>query len=168
MPTSPPACALVAPAASPTLDAAELAELCTLERPSDALDDACAAFSFTTPVASAVVEALRMPARRTANVDCRNTARDAARDIVKSAGVVEMADGDGVVVVMSSGWHVELRYGNDFSWPERRSEYSGASGSGSVNINTSRHSNNTRITSFFNIEVSYELYHRNTLFQSHL
>lgn len=101
VPISPPACALVAPAASLTLAAAELAELWTLERPSEALDDACAAFSFTTPVASAVVEALRMPARRTANVDCRSTARDAARDIVKSAGGVEMADGDGVDVVMS-------------------------------------------------------------------
>lgn len=77
------------------MDAAELAELETLVRPSDALDEACAAFSFTAPAASDVVEALRMPARRTANVDCRNTARDAARDIVKSAEGVEMADGDG-------------------------------------------------------------------------
>jgi hypothetical protein len=87
----------------------------TLVRPSDALDEACAALSFTAPAASEVVEALRMPARRTANVDCRNTARDAARDIVESVGGVEMARGDGVGVVMSSGWHVELRQCDDFS-----------------------------------------------------
>jgi hypothetical protein len=42
-----------------------------------------------------VVEALRMPARRTAKVDCRSTARDAARDIVGSLEGVEMAGGDG-------------------------------------------------------------------------
>lgn len=66
----------------PALDAAELAELWTLESPSDAFDCAFDAASFTVLVASAVVEALRMPARRTVNVDCRNTARDAARDIL--------------------------------------------------------------------------------------
>jgi hypothetical protein len=111
----PVAFACVASAASPTLDAAELAELETLVSPSDALDDACAALSFTAPAASDVVEALRTPARRTANVDCRSTARDAANDIVKSVTGVEMARGDGVGVVMSSGWHVELRQCYDFS-----------------------------------------------------
>jgi ABC-type transporter Mla subunit MlaD len=80
----PLACSLVATADSLTLAAAELAELVTLERPSDALDDAWAALSFTAPAASDVVDALRRPARRTANVDCRSTARDAARDIVGS------------------------------------------------------------------------------------
>ena len=68
--------------AEPALDAAELAELETLVRPSDAFDCAFDAVSFTVLVASAVVEALRMPARRTANVDCRMTARDAARDML--------------------------------------------------------------------------------------
>jgi hypothetical protein len=122
----PPACALVALAASPTLDAAELAELLTLVRPSDALDEACAALSFTAAVASDVVEALRRPARRTANVDCRNTARDAARDIVRSVEGVEMARGDGVGVVMSSVGHVELRHCVDFSdRPSVRSDHSG-------------------------------------------
>jgi hypothetical protein len=122
----PPACALVALAASPTLDAAELAELLTLVRPSDALDEACAALSFTAAVASDVVEALRRPARRTANVDCRNTARDAARDIVRSVEGVEMARGDGVGVVMASVGHVELRHCVDFSdRPSVRSDHSG-------------------------------------------
>jgi hypothetical protein len=111
----PPAFAVVVLAASPAFDTAELAELETLVRPSDALDVACAALSFTAPAASDVVEALRMPARRTANVDCRNTARDAARDIVKSVQGVEMARGDGGAVVMSSGGYVELRLWYDFS-----------------------------------------------------
>lgn len=99
-------------AASPTFEAAELAELLTLVSPSDALDDAWAAFSFTAPPASDVVEALRSPERRTAKVDCRSTARDAARDIVRSVEGVEMAmaRGDGVGVVMASVWHVEARY----------------------------------------------------------
>ena len=66
----------------PTFDAAELAELVTLERPSDAFDDAWEAVLFTVPAASEVDEALRMPARRTVKVDCRKTARDAARDMV--------------------------------------------------------------------------------------
>lgn len=69
-------------AADPTLAAAELAELVTLERPSDAFDEAWAAVSFTAPAASAVVEALRRPARRTASWECRTTARDAARDML--------------------------------------------------------------------------------------
>jgi hypothetical protein len=71
-------------------DAAELAELVTLVRPSDAFDEAFDAVSFTVLVASAVVEALRMPARRTANVDCRSTARDAARDILMLIKGAEM------------------------------------------------------------------------------
>jgi len=52
----------------------------------DALVDASAAFSFTAPVASEVVDALRRPARRTAKVECRSTWRDAARDIVTGSG----------------------------------------------------------------------------------
>jgi hypothetical protein len=111
----PPAFAVVALAASLAFDAAEPAELETLVRPSDALDEACAALSFTAPAASDVVEALRRPARRTANVDCRSTARDAARDIVKSVQGVEMARGDEGGVVMSSGCCVELRQCYDFS-----------------------------------------------------
>ena len=86
----PPAVWLVVSAAlvtaEPVFDAAELAELVTLVRPSDALDEASAAFSFTAPAASDVVEALRMPARRTVKVDCRSTARDAAKDIVRAMG----------------------------------------------------------------------------------
>jgi hypothetical protein len=70
----------------PTFDAAELAELVTLLRPSDAFDEASAALSLTAPAASDVFEALRMPARRTANVLCRSAARDAARDIVAAIG----------------------------------------------------------------------------------
>ena len=66
--------------------AAEPAELLTLVRPSDALDwtleAASPAFSFAAPAASEVVDALRMPARRTANRDWRTTARDTAKDIV--------------------------------------------------------------------------------------
>jgi hypothetical protein len=95
---------VVALAASLAFEAAELAELWTLESPSDALDEAWAALSFTAPAASDVVEALRRPARRTANVDCRNTARDAARDIVRSVEGVEMARGDGVGVVIEASW----------------------------------------------------------------
>jgi hypothetical protein len=92
------------------LDAAELAELVTLLSPSDALDEASDAFSFTAPAASDVLEALRRPARRTANVDCRSTARDAARDIVRAGRGVEMAGADGVgVVVMSTCWHKSCR-----------------------------------------------------------
>jgi hypothetical protein len=70
---------LTVPAA---LEAAELAELVTLVRPSDALEEASAAFSFAAPATSDVVEALRMPARRMANRDWRTTARDTAKDIV--------------------------------------------------------------------------------------
>lgn len=66
--------------------AADSAELLTLVRPSDALDwtleAASPAFSFAAPAASDVVEALRMPARRTANRDWRTSARDAAKDMV--------------------------------------------------------------------------------------
>ena len=73
-------------AALPTELAAESAELLTLVRPSDALDcalDAASpAFSFAAPAASDVVEALRMPARRTASRDWRTSARDTAKDIV--------------------------------------------------------------------------------------
>jgi hypothetical protein len=101
-PTIPLACWLVALAASlaafPTLETAEPAELVTLVRPSDALDWACCAVSFTAPAASDVLEALRTPARRTANVDCRSTARDAARDMVRSVRRVGMAAADGVGV----------------------------------------------------------------------
>jgi hypothetical protein len=101
---------VVSLAAALAFEAAALAELVTLVRPSDALDCACDAFSFTAPAASDVVEALRSPARRTVNVDCRSTARDAARDIVRAVEGVEMARGDGVGVWMASVWHVELRY----------------------------------------------------------
>jgi hypothetical protein len=76
--------------AEPALEAAELAELETLLRPSDAFDEACWAVFFTVLAASDVVEALRMPARRTAKVDCRNTARDAERDILMLTTGVEM------------------------------------------------------------------------------
>ena len=72
------------------LEAAELAELVTLVRPSDAFDCALDAVSFAALVASAVVEALRMPARRTAKVDCRKTARDVARDMLMRCEGVEM------------------------------------------------------------------------------
>lgn len=65
--------------AEPTFNAAAPALEVTLERPSDALDEASDAFSFA---ASVVDEALRTPARRTVNLDCRSTARDAAADIV--------------------------------------------------------------------------------------
>jgi len=109
-PTLPVACCDALLAAEPALDAAELAELVTLVRPSDAFDCALDAVSFTALVASAVVEALRMPARRTANVDCRNTARDVARDILmlieggemggrrSSARVVEWSSGSEVTI----------------------------------------------------------------------
>jgi len=56
----------------------------TLVRPSDALDVACEVFGLTEPVASGMVDALRRPARRAANGECRSTARDAAKDIVKT------------------------------------------------------------------------------------
>lgn len=82
-------------AAEPTLEAAELAALVTLVRPSDALLEAWAAVPFAAPAASAVDEALRMPERRTANLDWRSTARDAERDIVMWIEGVEMARGDG-------------------------------------------------------------------------
>lgn len=109
-PTRPVACCDALLTAEPALDAAELAELVTLVRPSEAFDCAFDAVSFTALVASAVVEALRMPARRTANVDCRNTARDAARDMLmlieggemggrrSSARVVEWSSGSEVTI----------------------------------------------------------------------
>jgi hypothetical protein len=84
-PVRPPAFAsefIVPVAIEPTLSIAFPADDWTLVRPSDALDCAWAAFSFAAPVASEVDEALRVPARRTANVERRSTTRDAGRDIV--------------------------------------------------------------------------------------
>jgi hypothetical protein len=78
-PVVPPTLFAVSVTVDPAFDAAALALDDTLERPSDALDAASDAFSFA---ASVVDEALRMPARRTANCDCRSTTRDAAADIV--------------------------------------------------------------------------------------
>jgi hypothetical protein len=63
------------------LEIADPADEVTRVRPSEALDWAWAAFSFAAPAASDVDEALRIPARRTAKVECRSTARDAARDM---------------------------------------------------------------------------------------
>ena len=78
----------------PALESADPAEELTLDRPSDALDWAWAVFSFAAPAASDVDEALRMPARRTANVERRNTARDAAKDIVTGDGQGDVVDGE--------------------------------------------------------------------------
>lgn len=86
LPVRPPTLFAALVAALPTLLAAALAEEVTRLRPSDAFDDASAAFSFAAPAASDVVDALRMPARRTAKVECRSTWRDAARDIVTGSG----------------------------------------------------------------------------------
>lgn len=65
----------------PALIIAEPAEDVTLDSPSDAFDAAWEAFSFAEPATSEFVEALRIAARRTANCERRNTARDTARDI---------------------------------------------------------------------------------------
>lgn len=81
MPTRPVVALAALFADAATLAAAELAELVTLESPSDAFDAAWAALSFTAPAASDVVDALRTPTRCTEKVDCRRTARDAARDM---------------------------------------------------------------------------------------
>lgn len=96
-------------AAELTLEAADEAELVTLVRPSDALDEASAAFSFTAPAASEVVEALRSPARRAATLDCRATARDTAKDILRRDRMNWRWGGWRRVVVVLGSWHVELR-----------------------------------------------------------
>jgi len=84
--------------------AADSAELLTLVRPSDALDwtleAASPAFSFAAPAASEVVEALRRPARRTANRDWRTSARDTAKDIV-----MVRRRGWAMEVVWTEGYH---------------------------------------------------------------
>jgi hypothetical protein len=84
LPVRPPALANVfrmPEAAEPAFEIADPAEEVTRVSPSDALDWAWETFSFAAPAASEVEEALRMPARRTAKVECRSRARDAARDI---------------------------------------------------------------------------------------
>lgn len=71
-----------APAEEPTFVMAEPAEDVTRDNPSIALDWTSAAFSFAAAAASDVEEALRMPARRIADVDWRSTTREAAKDIL--------------------------------------------------------------------------------------
>lgn len=66
-------------AADPAFERADPADEVTLDSPWEALDWRSDAFSLA---ASGVVEALRMPARRAVNVECRSTARDAARVMV--------------------------------------------------------------------------------------
>lgn len=71
------------PSAPPTLERADPADEVTLLKPCEAFDCASEAFSLAALATSdGFVEALRTPARRTANLECRSTARDAARDIV--------------------------------------------------------------------------------------
>lgn len=90
----------------PAFESAEPAEEVTRDRPSDALDWKSAAFSFAAAVASEVDEALRMPARRAANVECRSTARDAARDMVTRK---EKGAAMGSMGRWRESWHVEAR-----------------------------------------------------------
>lgn len=66
----------------PTLVMTVPADEVTRDSPSIALDCASAAFFFAAAAASDVEEALRTPARRTADVDCRSITRDAAKDIL--------------------------------------------------------------------------------------
>jgi len=99
-----------------TLAAAELAELVTLESPSDAFDATWAALSLTAPAVSDVVEALRMAARRTEKVDCRRTARDAARDMADAnrGGRMGFAARESMGGVVVERWQLRQR-GDDFS-----------------------------------------------------
>jgi hypothetical protein len=112
----PVALLLAWPAALLAWLAAELAELWTLDRPSDALDDTSAAFSLAAPAACDVVEALRRPARRTANCDWRTTARDATKDMVMERRRGWAVDGGWLAargaVVREVGW--SLRHGPFF------------------------------------------------------
>src|SRR5690348_6114676 len=91
------------PSAPPALESAFPADEVTLLRPSDALDWSSLAFCLAASAASEVDEALRMPARRTANVECRSTARDAARDIMRDGRgdcrTVVLMDSDGMLNV---------------------------------------------------------------------
>jgi hypothetical protein len=100
----------------PALESAEPAEELTLDRPSDALDWAWAVFSFAAPAASDVDEALRVPARRTANVERRNTARDAATDIV-TGDVSGRGDVDDEELAQAGFGRLELREKLCSTWP---------------------------------------------------
>ena len=102
-PVVPPTLFAVSETVDPAFDAAAPALDDTLERPSDALDAASDAFSFA---ASVVDEALRTPARRTANRDCRSTTRDVAADIVTEmrGGVGDGGDGGVVRGRGCGGW----------------------------------------------------------------
>ena len=82
----------------PALTIAEPAEDVTLDSPSDAFDAAWEAFSFAEPATSEFVEALRIAARRTANCERRNTARDTARDITTRKEKGNGMDGEGMAL----------------------------------------------------------------------